>query len=110
MGADVPAKHPRAENRRRSRRRKSTVRYHLHIAAQADPSIRAENQAAAGPPVRPSGAGLRNMEDLITLYTTEGRFPSTKGSKPRERTLAVWLQRRLQDANQGALSPSIGKA
>jgi hypothetical protein len=84
---------------------KSTVRYHLHIAAKADPSIRDEHRAAAGPPVRPSGAGLRNMEDLIALYKTEGRIPSFKGRSPGERALAVWLQRRRQDADRGALSP-----
>jgi hypothetical protein len=85
---------------------KSTVRYHLHIAAQADPSIRDEHQAAAGAPVRPSLAGLRNLENLIALYTTEGRLPSFKGTSPRERKLAVWLQRRRQDADRGALSPN----
>jgi hypothetical protein len=84
---------------------KSTVRYHLHIAAQADPSLRDEHRAASGTPVQPSGAGLRNMEDLVDLYTTEGRLPSTKGLSPRERTLAVWLQRRRQETNRGALSP-----
>ncbi|MDQ0636379.1 hypothetical protein QFZ40_004350 [Arthrobacter pascens] len=84
---------------------KSTVRYHLHIAAQADPSIRNEHRAAAGTPVQPTGAGLRNMEDLIDLYTTEGRLPSFKGTAPGERALAVWLQRRRQDAIRGALSP-----
>jgi hypothetical protein len=84
---------------------KSTVRYHLHLAAQADPSIRDEHLAAGGGPVHPSGAGLRNMEDLIALYKTEGRLPSFKGKTPRERTLAVWLQRRRHDANRGALSP-----
>lgn len=84
---------------------KSTVRYHIHIAAQANPSIRAEHKAAAGARVQPSGAGLRNMEDLVALYQTEDRFPSFKGKTPGERVLAVWLQRRRQDANRGALSP-----
>lgn len=84
---------------------KSTVRYHLHIAAQADPSIRDEHRASAWAPGRPSGAGLRNMENLIALYTTEGRLPSFKGTSPGERALAVWLQRRRQDASRGALSP-----
>jgi hypothetical protein len=84
---------------------KSTVRYHLHIAAQADPSIRDEHHATAGAPVQPSRAGLRNMEDLIALYKTEGRLPSFRGPSPRERTLAVWLQRRRQDANDGGLTP-----
>jgi AcrR family transcriptional regulator len=84
---------------------KSTVRYHLRTAAQADPSIRDEHRAAAGATARPSGAGLRNMEDLIALYKTEGRLPTFRGTAPGERALAVWLQRRRQDANQGALSP-----
>jgi hypothetical protein len=84
---------------------KSTVRYHLHIAAQLDPFIRDEHRAAASAPGRPSGAGLRNMEDLIALYETEGRLPSFKGTSPGERALAVWLQRRRQDADRGALSP-----
>jgi hypothetical protein len=84
---------------------KSTVRYHLRIAAQADPAIRDEHRAAAGAPAQPSGAGLRNMKNLITLYKTEGRLPSFKGKSPGERALAVWLQRRRQDAAQGALSP-----
>ena len=84
---------------------KSTVRYHLHIAAQADSSIRDEHRAAAGAPGQPSRAGLRNMEDLIAMYKTEGRLPSFKGKSPGERTLAVWLHRRQRDANRAALSP-----
>ena len=88
---------------------KSTVRYHLHIAAQTDPSIRDEHQAAAGAPSQTSRAGLRNMEDLIALYKTEGRLPSFKGKSPAERALAVWLQRRRHDANRGALSPIYGE-
>lgn len=83
---------------------KSTVRYHLHIAAQAEPSIRDEHRAAAGAPGQPSDAGLRNLENIIALYKTEGRLPSVNGPSPRERTLWVWLQRRRQDANQDALS------
>ena len=88
---------------------KSTVRYHLHIAAQANPLIRDEHRTAASAPVQPSRAGLRNMENVITLYTTEGRLPSFKGPSPGERTLAVWLQRRRQDANRGALSPTYAE-
>lgn len=62
---------------------KSTVRYHLHIAAQADPSIRDEHRAAAGAPGQPSGAGLRNMENIIALYKTEARLPLIHGQIPR---------------------------
>ena len=85
---------------------KSTVRYHLHIAAQADRLIREAHQAAAGAPVQPSSAGLRNMEDLIALYKTQGKLPSFKGPSPRERALAVWLQRRRKEAKRDALSPT----
>ena len=85
---------------------KSTVRYHLHLAAQTDPSIRDEHQAAAGTPTQPSRAGLRNMENLIALYKTERRLPSFKSQSPGERALAVWLRRRQQDDTRGALSPN----
>ncbi|MEW9872619.1 helicase associated domain-containing protein [Arthrobacter sp. HS15c] len=84
---------------------KSTVRYHLHIAAQAVPSIRDEHRAAAGAPGQPSSAGLRNMENIIALYRSEDRLPTFKGKSPGERALAVWLLRRRQDADRGALSP-----
>jgi hypothetical protein len=55
---------------------------------------------------QPSSAGLRNLENLIALYKSEGRLPSFKGPLPGERTLAVWLQRRRHDAIRGTLSPT----
>lgn len=83
----------------------STVRYHLHIAAQAEPSIREEHKAARGPVTRNSPAGVRNMNDTVAFYESERRLPSTKGSSARERAVGVWIHRRRQDALDGTLSP-----
>lgn len=82
----------------------STVRYHLRIAAQADPSIRADHQAAASKPARITPAGLQNMHDTIALYQAQGRLPSTKSPSARERAMAAWLLRRRQDHRQGTLT------
>src|SRR4051794_14605377 len=57
--------------------RARTVRHHLHIAAQAEPLLREEHQAAAKPVKRIPLSGLRNMNETIALYKAEGRFPST---------------------------------
>lgn len=81
----------------------STVRYHLHIAAQGEPSIRDEHKAAANAVIRNSPAGIRNMHDIIAIYNAEGRLPG--GASARDRALAVWLHRRRQDAAQRSLSP-----
>jgi hypothetical protein len=80
-----------------------TVRYHLRIASQADPVLRKEYKAAAGPIQRIPGSGVRNMNDVIALYVAEGRFPSTHAASARERALAVWLYRRREEAQKGTL-------
>jgi hypothetical protein len=87
----------------------STVRYHLHLAVQTDPSIREEHNAANGSVPRNSPAGVRNMKDTIAFYEAEGRLPSTHGVSARERAMGVWLHRRRQDAAQGTLSPIYGE-
>lgn len=84
----------------------STVRYHLQIAAQADPAIRIEHKAATRPLTRNSPAGARNMSDTIAFYEAEGRLPTTSGATARERAMGVWLHRRREEAAQGILSPS----
>lgn len=86
----------------------STVRYHLALAAAAEPSIRDEHRAAARPPsvTRVTAAGLKNLNDTTALYKAEGRLPSTKSPSERERALAVWLLRRRQDNDRGILSPT----
>lgn len=83
----------------------STVRYHLHLAVQADPSLREEHKAATGTVTRNSPAGVRNMNDTIAFYQAEGRLPSTHSASARERAMAVWLHRRRHAADQGTLSP-----
>lgn len=74
MGAHVPPRHRLAKDRGRSRRSHKHGRYHLHIAAQAEPSVRDKHRAAAGAPVQPSDARLRDMENVIALSPiyTEG--------------------------------------
>jgi hypothetical protein len=86
----------------------STVRYHLAIAAAAEPSIRDDHRNAARPrpATRVTAEGLQNLHDTIALYRAEGRLPSTKSPSARERALAMWLTRRRQDHDQGTLSPT----
>jgi hypothetical protein len=88
----------------------TTVRYHLAIAAEQNPRIRAEHQAALPAPLpRLTAAGRRNVEDIIAFYKTEGRVPTFSRSA-REKALAVWLHRRRKEAAQGTLSPAYASA
>ena len=84
------------------------VRYHLAIAAAAEPSIRDDHSNATrpAPTTRITPAGLQNLHDTIALYRAEDRFPSSKSSSARERALATWLLRRRQDQDRGTLSPT----
>jgi hypothetical protein len=86
----------------------STVRYHLAIAAAAEPSIRDDHRNAARPiPVtRVTAQGLQNLRDTLALYKAEGRLPSSKSLSARERALATWLLRRRQDHDRGTLAPT----
>lgn len=82
----------------------STVRYHLHLAVQAEPRLRDAHKAALGAVTRESSAGLRNLADTVAFYRAEGRLPTTGASTARERALGVWLYRRRQEATAGTLS------
>jgi hypothetical protein len=86
----------------------TTVRYHLAIAAAAEPSIRADHRNATRktPTTRITPAGLQNLHDTIALYKAEGRLPSTKSPSARERALATWLTKRRQDHDRGTLVPT----
>ncbi|MHA7300428.1 Helicase associated domain protein [Pseudarthrobacter sp. MDT1-22] len=88
----------------------STVRYHLAIAAAAEPSIRDDHRNASRPaPVtRITAEGLQNLNDTIALYKAEHRLPSSSSPSARERSLAIWLVRRRQDHDRGTLSPTYG--
>jgi hypothetical protein len=88
----------------------NTVRYHMAIAAAAEPSIRDEHRNAARTPrlTRITPAGLQNLHDTLALYRAEGRLPSSKSASPRERALATWLLNRRKDHDRGTLSPVYG--
>lgn len=88
----------------------STVRYHLHLAAKAEPGLRDDHKAAARKVTRHSSAGLRNLNDTIAFHAAAGRLPTMGGSTPRERALGVWLHRRRLDAVAGTLSPAYREA
>ncbi|PTT70188.1 helicase associated domain-containing protein [Arthrobacter sp. HMWF013] len=83
----------------------STVRYHLHLAAQTEPGLRDEHQAALGKAIRNTAAGMRNLNDTIAFFEAEGRLPTTGGKSARERSLGSWLHARRQAAEAGTLSP-----
>lgn len=82
----------------------TTVRYHLQIAGTADPRLRYEHRRALVPVVRVPAPSLRNLQDTVDFYKTEGRLPRTYGKTPRERALGVWLLRRRKEAADGKLS------
>jgi hypothetical protein len=89
----------------------NTVRYHVAIAAAADPSLRDDHRNAARKPPAPrvTPAGLQNLHDTVALYQAEGRLPSTKSPSARERALATWLANRRQDHDHGTLSPTFSE-
>jgi hypothetical protein len=91
-----------------TRAAQSTVRYHLAIAAAAEPSLRDDHRNAVRPTrtTRITPAGLQNLHDMIALYKAEGRLPSSKSASARERALATWLVNRRQDHDRGTLSPT----
>jgi hypothetical protein len=89
----------------------TTVRYHLQIAARAEPGIRDEHQSALPLPApRMPEAGLRNLADVIAFYQSEGRLPVNHGESAKERALGAWVVRRRRDAAQGTLSPTYREA
>lgn len=86
----------------------STVGYHLTVAKARNPPLQAEHDGAA--PMRPvARVTTRTLERMgeLTLVRAEGRFPSTKATDTAERSLAVWLQRRRRDAENGRLAPEV---
>lgn len=84
----------------------TTVRYHLQIAAKADPGLRRDH-AAAMPGKVPSNTALQRMHDLISFYRKEGRLPAAHGKTSREQTLANWLYRRRRESAAKTLSPAL---
>ncbi|MFJ5696582.1 helicase associated domain-containing protein [Arthrobacter sp. NPDC093139] len=85
----------------------STVRYHLRIAAAADPGLRPAHEAAAVRKTMVTAQGLERMQQLVAMVQETGRYPSTNAESTSERTLASWLQRRREDARAGTLPPAF---
>lgn len=85
---------------------KTTVRYHLQLAATQDPSLRDEHKAAlVAPAPRTSEAGLRNLVAVLAFYEAQGRLPVGHGKTARERALGSWLANRRRQSGEGTLSP-----
>ncbi|ELT42971.1 helicase associated domain-containing protein [Arthrobacter nitrophenolicus] len=85
----------------------ATVRYHLQIAARSEPSLRGEHARAVQPvPKKQDERGLKNVADIVALYRTEGRLPSSKSASMRERSLESWLAAKRQQSQNGTLSPA----
>lgn len=55
-------------------------------------------------PKRPTVRSLRSLEEVVSLYRSEGRLPSGNARSPRERALRSWLSRRRQESEGGTLS------
>ena len=84
----------------------TTVRYHLQIAAKADPGLRDEHAGAA--PVKvPSDTSLQRMHDVISFYRMEGHLPAAHAASSIEQALASWLYRRRRESAAGTLSPAL---
>lgn len=84
----------------------ATVRYHLQIAARAEPSLQGEHARTVQRPAKKlDERGLKNVADIVALYRAEGRLPSSKSTSTRERSLESWLAAKRQQSHNGTLSP-----
>lgn len=89
----------------------TTVRYHLQIAARAEPGIREEHKAAL-PAVapQPNQVGLRNLADRIAFHQAHGRLPSSHGKSARERALESCWQTAVGKRQKEPSPPPTVKA
>lgn len=85
----------------------STVSYHLRLARAADPELRPAHEKASKSRARVTTRGLERMQELVTMVQEAGRYPSRNAESASERTLAVWVQRRREDARAGRLAPAF---
>jgi hypothetical protein len=84
----------------------STVGYHLAAARAEDPELQSPHKAAAAliTAHAATAPGLEHMRELVVFMQDTGRYPSRGGGSESERTLAVWLQRRREEAREGTLA------
>jgi hypothetical protein len=84
------------------------VGYHLQLAGAADPGLHVAHEAASNSaPSRATAQGVARMQHLVVMVQETGRYPSRNAKSTSERSLAVWLQRRREDARAGA--PGFGR-
>ena len=86
-----------------------TVSYHLAVARALDPALQ-QNHDAADPghaSARVTARSLERMNDLVSMFRTTGRYPSSRSGDAAERSLAAWLRRRRRDTENGRLAPEI---
>lgn len=88
----------------------STVRYHLALAREQDPTLATTHQQFLPRRPKTTTAGRTNLNEILTQFKTTGRLPSSTGTTSRERNLDAWLQRRRQEANNNTLSPAYAAA
>ncbi|MCU1568075.1 MAG: helicase-associated [Pseudarthrobacter sp.] len=87
----------------------TTVRYHLRLAADANPLLRQEHHDAVKPVRRVGPAGLANLAAVVALFESEDRLPSSKAQNKEERALAAWLHQRRKDYDAGTLAPAYSE-
>ena len=82
----------------------STVRHHLRAATDFEPEPPKSHSSSNVRALVPSHAGEQKMREVIALFNSEGRLPSSRASTEKERGLASWLVRRRREAKQGVLA------
>lgn len=84
----------------------STVRYHLALAREHDPTLADTHQQFLPRRPKTTTAGRTNLNEILIHFKSTGFLPSSNGATSSERNLAAWLQRRRQEANNNTLSPT----
>lgn len=77
----------------------------LPVSSQ-DPGLRSAHQSAAPAVPRLTGAGWRNLADIMAFHRVEGRLPIT-GRSARESAPAGWRARRREQAAAGTVAPAF---
>lgn len=88
----------------------STVRYHLALAREQDPTLAVTHEQLLPRRPKTTASGRANLNEILAEFATTGQLPSHAGETSHERNLAAWLQRRRLEANNDTLSPTYATA
>lgn len=69
----------------------------------ADPGLRPAHEAATAREAKVTAQGLERMRRPVAMVQETGRYPSRTAESTSERSLAVWLPRRGEDARAGQI-------